>query len=746
MKEYDLDTGAAVADNILPHGDRFENLPLALIVSSLTNPRKTFNADKLTELAESIKASEVHQPVLVRPLPASRLEETSGYGEARGPRPTHELVSGERRFRASGMAGKATIPALIRNLTDDQVLEIQIVENLQRDDLTELEEAEGYESLMRHNSITADAVGVKIGKSRSYVYGRLKLLDCGPDARQALREGKIDASRGVLIARIPDQKLQATALKEIVSGSYSSGYEPMSVRQAAEHVQKNYMLKLSAARFTITCVDLVPEAGSCETCPKRTGHNPELFDDVKSADVCTDPPCFHKKEDAHAAGVAAVAKAKGQTVIAGKEAQELQGNGYTGKIKGYRRLDSTEDSPTDQPLRKIIGKQMQAEGIEPTKIENPRKKGDLIDALPNDVVLRLLKTVEGQANAAKVVTKEVKAFADEKKQKAEAKAKTQYERDWRVQLVSRTWDRLRKNDIPAHTLDVHRYLALKAANNLSTDQAAQMCELLDLGKVGAVSAVIDHIKQCVDPDNMTLLMVMVRDSDPHDFSYSGKTANEGMHLVAGTVFKDGVQGVINEVQAASHAKFFPELPKAGADLPAARAKESPRGTLSLKVPATPAKRRGKTTPEEAQLGIAFAMQGLAAEPAGRAVKYRGPNGETWSGRGIPPKWLTVLEIDGHNRDEFLVQTSATTDTPPSTLMPTPTPTPAAAAFTIGQRVIVAGEDKIRAGRKQWAGCVGTVKEEVVEEGDASSWIVALDIEFSIDGTRQFLANEIEVMS
>jgi ParB/RepB/Spo0J family partition protein len=185
--------------------------PLALIVTSLTNPRKTFDPAKMAGLTASIAASGVHQPVLLRPLPASRLADTASMK----PRPEFELVAGERRLRASKAAGLQNIPAMVRELTDDQVLEIQIVENLQRDDLSELEEAEGYETLMQHSKLNADQVGTKIGKSRSYVYGRIKLLDLCQEARTSLRDGTVDASRALVVARIPDHKLQIRAMRII---------------------------------------------------------------------------------------------------------------------------------------------------------------------------------------------------------------------------------------------------------------------------------------------------------------------------------------------------------------------------------------------------------------------------------------------------------------------------------------------------------------------------------------------------
>ena len=103
---------------------QFATLALELIASSLTNPRKTFNPVKLQELADSIKASGVHQPILLRPLPGSRLADTFDLHHARfgnrhkDTRPTHEIVSGERRYRACQIAGVAEIPAMIKDLTD----------------------------------------------------------------------------------------------------------------------------------------------------------------------------------------------------------------------------------------------------------------------------------------------------------------------------------------------------------------------------------------------------------------------------------------------------------------------------------------------------------------------------------------------------------------------------------------------------------------------------------------------------
>lgn len=584
----------------------FTQAPLALVTPSLTNPRKTFDAAKLAELTASIAAMGVHQPVLLRPLPAHRLEDTARLQ----PRPEYELVCGERRYRASLAAKMLAIPAMVRDLTDDQVLEIQIVENLQRDDLTELEEAEGYEALMHHTDMNADQVATKIGKSRSYVYDRLKLLDLCQEARTSLRDRTIDASRALVVARIPDEKLQIKAMKEIVAGDrYSEVREPMTYREALQHVQRNYMLNLSSAKFKITDESLLAGAGSCKTCTKRTGHDPDLFADIKGADVCTDPPCFHKKEEAHTGQQVEAAKAKGQTVITGKEAAELQGVGYHGKFIGYRRLDDADDSPTAQPLRKIVGGLMKQEGIKPVAIEHPSKKGTLVECLPNEVALRLLKMAEKLSQTEPKASKEVQELVSAKKAKAEEKAKGQFEQGWRDTLVIDTWRELQDGS-GAFSDDVHRYLVTRAAKSLSTDNAEAICKILNLGKVSPHSALVDHAKDTEQPALLHMLIIMQEASSAYEHGYNG-TANEGLMLIAGEVFRDQLNRVIEDIKLETHAKVWPKVDKnpqkaPTATAPAAQAEggggEAKKSKTPLRAP------KPKLRAEAAMQGIAAALQ------------------------------------------------------------------------------------------------------------------------------------------
>ncbi|HEX2520142.1 MAG TPA: ParB/RepB/Spo0J family partition protein, partial [Castellaniella sp.] len=249
-------------------------IPLERIVRSKTNPRKTFREEGLVELAESIKKYGIMQPILLRPAPDAPLD----------PVPLYEIVAGERRYRASGLAGLTTVPATVREISDMDVLELQIIENLQREDLHPLEEAESYEALLAQHEndpdYSVDQVAAKLGKSRAYIYARLKLCALRPAARTAFYDGKLNPSTALLLARIPVPDLQDQALKEITEPDWRYDHQPMSFRAAQKHVQEHYMTRLDQAPFKLSDETLLPEAGPCTTCPKRTGANPDLFGDV----------------------------------------------------------------------------------------------------------------------------------------------------------------------------------------------------------------------------------------------------------------------------------------------------------------------------------------------------------------------------------------------------------------------------------------------------------------------------------
>src|SRR5438552_12570489 len=150
---------------VSPVVSSIQDIPLAKIRESRTNPRRFFDEVKLAELADNIKQHGVLHPILLRPLPK---------GEAG----TYELVAGARRYRASKLAKRESIPATVRELTDAQALELQVSENVQRVDVHPLDEAQGYAALvqLQPNTYTVESIAGRVGRSPAYVSGRLRLI------------------------------------------------------------------------------------------------------------------------------------------------------------------------------------------------------------------------------------------------------------------------------------------------------------------------------------------------------------------------------------------------------------------------------------------------------------------------------------------------------------------------------------------------------------------------------------------
>jgi ParB family chromosome partitioning protein len=291
---------------------QFASIPLSSIEESKTNPRTHFNENAMIELAESIKSGGVRQPVLLRPL-----DDQGRY----------ELVAGTRRFRASQLAELEEIPAIISQLTDAEAIEIQVVENLQREDVHELEEAVGYRQMLAtepYASMEAtermNVLAAKVGKSTSYIYQRLKLLDLAPKLQEAFFEGDITAGHAILIARL-DPKEQLLALKACHKENYygsidnAKGEKIMSVRALRDWLKQKHYLAMSTAPFDRENLTLLPQAGSCAECPKRTGYKPEFFPEFNEEDICTDRKCFDQKVAAHIEAVKARLVAEGKAFI-----------------------------------------------------------------------------------------------------------------------------------------------------------------------------------------------------------------------------------------------------------------------------------------------------------------------------------------------------------------------------------------------------------------------------------------------
>lgn len=619
-------------------GPSMRILAVGSIVASRTNPRKTFAEGPLQELADSIKASGVHQPILVRPLPAARFEETSKalksnvyawpFATTRKREPIeYELVAGERRWRACQLAGESEIPAMIRELTDDQVLEIQIIENLQREDIGAIEEADGYRQLMELSNLNAKQVAERIKKSVRYVYARVQLLNLAPQAKDALRAGSIDKSIAREISRVVNPALQQKALEYAQTKDYAG--KDRTFTEVQVWVRNNAMLRMDRARFDIASTTLCPDAGACASCPKRTGFDPEASDH-DGPDMCTDPDCYHSKEEAHDAVAIAAAKKLGKKVIAGAEARELiQHPGERPRMKGYSCLDdsSYELGVYGESLRKALGKDCP----EPVIVINPH----------DGKALAVVKTSE----ARKAISARKTASTDKQvaKQAAEQAAKPveqrpAYRTRWLEKATDEVHARLVSRKSEAVPAEVLRSILIET---VMYSEEGPLGQALGLPDEFNTSEVMSLLRSLPDEDMGALFMRWqlheAIDSTHSGLDVMGMTAPRHMLRIlaehVGVNIEDVQATVKREMESEDRVKAMeaeekkaakPAAPKgASTPKPAAQPSTTRAKAKGKQGPAAQAPATAKTTTEEASAQIAAGLADLEAQdqaPAAQGIE------------------------------------------------------------------------------------------------------------------------------
>ena len=264
----------------------YRNVAVTALIESASNPRKRFDEKSLEELAASFKTQGVLAPLLVRELEESK----------------YEVVAGARRLRAARLAELASLPVRVVKLTDAEAIEAQVVENLQREDIHPLEEALGFKALLelKEPAYTIANIAARAGKSEAYVYGRVRLADLIPSVAEAFLKDQITIGHALLIAKLPAAQQQEAFAASFRGMWTSEGNSQIliPIRELAAWIEANILLQLAASPFDKQDETLVPQAGSCANCPKRTGFNQLLFPDVRK-DSCTDPQCFRAKIDAY---------------------------------------------------------------------------------------------------------------------------------------------------------------------------------------------------------------------------------------------------------------------------------------------------------------------------------------------------------------------------------------------------------------------------------------------------------------
>jgi ParB family transcriptional regulator, chromosome partitioning protein len=187
-----------------PTGERVEKIAIARIRPCSLQPRKTFTEESIKELADSIKEQGILTPLLVR-------KHADGY----------ELIAGERRWRAAQAAGLTEVPALVKDADDRKTLELALIENLQREDLNAIEEAQGYAQLAAQFDLTQDEIATRMGKPRSAIANSLRLLNLSQEAQGYIRKGLLSVGHAKLIAGLTNTADQDQVVRDVLKSAMS---------------------------------------------------------------------------------------------------------------------------------------------------------------------------------------------------------------------------------------------------------------------------------------------------------------------------------------------------------------------------------------------------------------------------------------------------------------------------------------------------------------------------------------------
>lgn len=465
-------TPAAVA----PHPVELRELHLDDLCESASNPRRSYDVAKLDELAESIRADGVLEPIMVRPCPPSPIKE-----------PAWEIVFGSRRVRAARLAGLATVPALIRHdLSDAACLELQIAENNQRADVSPIDEADAILALVEQHGRDVHDVAARLGRSLPWVRARLALAGADPVIREALAQGIIGEGSAAMLARLPAEQQQeigdALAEHDVYrrpDGRWSTG----DVRRLLTDRQRTHRLVLA----TWDPLDVSLAGGSlpsCHNCSKRSDVQAALFGEPTSDGLCLDRECWEAKTEASTARKIATAVDEGRTVITGDAARELLGAHNALAWNGeWISLDDTTpygmeglDETDEVPWREVVGGK-----IAPTLIAID---GKVIEVVSRASLVEVVRKLDPET-AGEIEREGARGGAGDVKAMREAEAAQIAERNAAAaaaraleraasSLAMRELVQCAENDDSEHE-DLWRALARAIAEHVGLDGCATVC-------------------------------------------------------------------------------------------------------------------------------------------------------------------------------------------------------------------------------------------------------------------------------
>ncbi len=292
----------------------YAEIPRTQIRTSPQNPRKRMR--EIDSLAESIKSKGVLEPLLVRPV-----------GES-----LYEIVAGERRWTAAGVAGVEVLPCIVRKMEAVAALELALAENLERNDLLPMEEAKAFELLMKAYKRTVEDVASKVGRSVVYVRQRLRLVQLIAPLAKLLDDELLDVGGALAVAQFPRETQQRVHDAFYDARGTGRGFVTKKkgeriTRTDVVDAIRSFTHVLETAPFLTTDPQLVPAAGACTTCPTRTGRQGELFQITEQADTCLNDECWAAKARAQFDARAKEHKKRGLPVLSDAEAARVLQHG-----------------------------------------------------------------------------------------------------------------------------------------------------------------------------------------------------------------------------------------------------------------------------------------------------------------------------------------------------------------------------------------------------------------------------------
>ena len=279
-------------------GDReaLRMIALTLIDPPPSNTRKTFKEESLEELTLSIKQKGVLQAILVREVTTADTNVTR-----------FQIIAGERRYKAANRAGLTEIPASIKNLSDEEALDAQLVESLQRENIHPLDEAEGFLRLKEVTKLEISDIAQRVAKDMRYVARRLALTDLIEETREDFRNELITLAHTLEICRLSPE-IQPYALAACYEKKYVWNQKQQTqdqvpdkekparhVRYLQSWIEQNIHLNLGKSPFKPDDARLREPGITCVECPQRSGFNQSFFHDIRQTDVCLNPLCFQAK-------------------------------------------------------------------------------------------------------------------------------------------------------------------------------------------------------------------------------------------------------------------------------------------------------------------------------------------------------------------------------------------------------------------------------------------------------------------